>query len=143
MSDFIAVDVTFSEAVEVLFTEEDFYEGTPEEFPLLEELAFESSVPVLEAEKVNEVNEVNNPIMEANKALEESQKRLAFIKEQAILAAQEAAILDEVREVNNLVRKTVLEMGDQRLLPQDMERRREAAVTDSDDILTMFKDLGF
>lgn len=99
--------------------------------------------PVKAAEEIVEPSPVKGPIFEANKALEESQERLNFLQDQAVLAAEEAAILDKVREVNGLIRKAAIEMGEQRLLPRDMQQRREAAALDSNDILEMFNDLGF
>ena len=99
--------------------------------------------PVKAAEEIVEPSPVKGPLFEAEEALEESLKRLSFLENQAALAAQEASILAEVHEVNRLIRKVAVEMGDQRLLPRDMEQRRKATAADSDDIVKMFNDLGF
>lgn len=80
---------------------------------------------------------------ETAKELEVAQNNLEFLNSSKAQALAEAAMMEEVHETNKAIRQLVLEMGDQRLLPSQLEQRRMKVTEDNKSVAEMLKDLGF
>lgn len=84
------------------------------------------------------------PVLSAAQAeLKVAKNSLQTMKEALAEAKAEAKVLDAVHETNQLVRQLAIEMGEQLLLPSQLEERRKAASADNESIAEMLKDLGF
>lgn len=84
------------------------------------------------------------PVLSAAQAeLEVAKNSLQTMKDAKAKAKAEAKVLDAVHETNQLVRQLAIEMGEQELLPRQLEERRKAAEADNQSVSDMIKDLGF
>jgi hypothetical protein len=108
-------------------------EAKTEAAPAADIWAEEEAAPAAEAEVEAEV---------ANAALAEAKANLEKMSQAEAKAEAEASILDEVHEVNRLTRQLIVQMGEKKLLPEQLQQRRKDAEQDNASVQEALEDLG-